>query len=59
MISTTVTLREGIQTRRCLFTDTDSLTYQFQTDNVYKDFFDDEQLFDFSGYEKDSPFYDD
>ena len=39
-----------------LFTDTDSLTYQIQTDNVYEDFYADKHLFDFSGYEKESPF---
>ena len=36
-----------------LFTDTDSLTYEVKSDNVYKD------LFDFSNYSKDSTFYDD
>ena len=40
-----------------LFTDTDSLTYQIQTDNAY--FYADKHLFNFSGYEKESPFYDD
>ena len=42
-----------------LFTDTDSLTYQIQTANVYEDFYADKHLFDFSGYEKESPFYND
>ena len=42
-----------------LFTDTDFLTYQIQTDNVYEDFYADKYLFDFSGYEKESPFYND
>ena len=42
-----------------LFTDTDSLMYQIQTDNVYEDFYTDKYLFDFSGYVKESPFYDD
>ena len=42
-----------------LFTDTDSLTYQIQTDNVHEDFYVDKHLFDFSGYEKESPFYND
>ena len=42
-----------------LFTDTDSLTYQIQMDNVYEDFHADKHLFDFSGYEKESPFYND
>ena len=27
--------------------------------NVYEDFYTDKQLFDFSGYEKESPFYND
>ena len=42
-----------------LFTDTNSLTYQNQTVNPYKDFYADKQLFDFSGYEKESPVYND
>ena len=42
-----------------LFTDTDSLAYQIQTNNVYEDFYVDKYLFDFSGYEKESPFYND
>ena len=41
-----------------LFTNTDSLTDQIQTDNVYEDFYADKQLFDFSGYKKESPFCD-
>ena len=40
-----------------LFTDTDSFTYQIQMDNVYEDFYADKQLFDFSGYGRESPFY--
>ena len=42
-----------------LFTNTDSLTYQIQTINVYGGFYADKQLLDFSGYEKESPFYND
>ena len=42
-----------------LFTDTDSLTYQIQVENVYKDFYADKQLFDFYAYEKESRFYND
>ena len=42
-----------------LFTHTDSLTYQIQTYNVYEDFYADKHLFNFSGYEKESPFYND
>ena len=33
--------------------------YQIQTDNVYEDFYADKHLFDFSGYEEESPFYGD
>ena len=42
-----------------LFTDTDSLTYQIQTVNVHEDFYAYKLLFDFSGYEKENPFYND
>ena len=41
-----------------LFTHTDS-TYQTQTINIHEDFYADKQLFDFSGYGKESPFYND
>ena len=40
-----------------LFIKTDSLTYQIQTDSLYKDFYINNHLFNFSGYEEDSPFY--
>ena len=40
-----------------LFTDTYSLTYQIQTDNVCENFYADKHLFDFSEYEKESPLY--
>ena len=42
-----------------LFTDTDSLTYQIQTVNVYEVFYTDKQLFDFSGYKWESSLYND
>ena len=42
-----------------LFIDTDPLKYQIQTDNVYEDFYADKQLFDFSRYRKEIPFYND
>ena len=42
-----------------LFTDADSLTYHIRTGNVYEDFYANKHLFDFSGYEKESPFYND
>ena len=42
-----------------LFTDTDSLTDEIKSENVYKDFYKWKDLFDFSDYSKDSTFYDD
>ena len=41
-----------------LFTDTDSLTYEIKSENVYEEFFKWKELFDFSNYAKDSKFYD-
>ena len=42
-----------------LFTDTDSLTYEIKSKDVYEEFFKWKDLFDFSNYSKDSKFYDD
>ena len=42
-----------------MFTDTDSLTYEIKSENVYKEFYKWKDLFDFSNYSKDSTFYDD
>ena len=42
---------------RLLFTDTDSLTYEIEVDDVYQDFWKDKHLFDNSDYPKDSPFH--
>ena len=42
---------------RLLFTDTDSLTYEIEADDVYQDFWKDKNLFDNSDYPKNSPFY--
>ena len=39
-----------------LFTDTDSLTYETKSENVYEEFFKWKDLFDFSNYSKDSKF---
>ena len=41
-----------------MFTDTDSLTYEIKSENVYREFFKRKDLFDFSNYSKDSTFYD-
>ena len=43
---------------KLLFTDTDSLIYEIETDDVYDDFYEDRSLFDFSYYPKDLRFYD-
>lgn len=40
-----------------LFTDTDSLTYEIQTEDLYEDMKKDQHLFDNSNYSKDSPFF--
>ena len=42
-----------------LFTDTNSLTYEIKSENVYKEFYKWKDLFDLSNYSKDSTFYDD
>ena len=39
-----------------LFTDTESLVYEIKTDNIYKNFYEDRNLFYFSDYAKDSKF---
>ena len=43
---------------KLLFTDTDSVTYNIKTEDVYKDFWADKDKFDFSGYKEASDFYD-
>ena len=40
-----------------LFTDTDSLTYKVETDDIYEDFRRHAHLFDFSGYPKEHKCY--
>ena len=40
-----------------LFTDTDSLTYEIKSNDVYEELFKHQHLFDFSNYPKDSKFY--
>ena len=42
-----------------LFTDTDSLVYEIKNSNVYDQYFKDKHLFHFSGYSKDSIYFDD
>ena len=43
---------------RLLFTDTDSLMYEIKTEDVYKDFSNDKEMFDFSNYSTKSKYYD-
>ena len=43
---------------KLLFTDTDSLTYEIETQDVFKDFWIDRDKFDNSDYPEDSKFYD-
>ena len=42
---------------RLLFTDTDSLTYEMEAEDVYKDFWNDKDMFDNSDYPESSPYY--
>ena len=41
-----------------LFTGTDSLVYEIKTEDIYRDMFQRKELFDFSDYPTDCPFYD-
>ena len=41
-----------------LFTDTDSLVYEIKKDDIYEDFYENKNLFDFSDYPKDSNIFD-
>ena len=42
-----------------MFTDTDNLTDEIKSEDVYEDFFKWKDLFDFSNHSKDSKFFDD
>ena len=42
---------------KLLFTDTDSLTYEIKSEDVYEEFFKHKHLFDFSNYPEDSKFF--
>ena len=43
---------------KLLFTDTDSLCYEIEANDVYKDFFINKDKFDFSDYDKNSKYFD-
>ena len=42
---------------RLLFTDMDSLTYEIEAEDIYKDFWNDKDMFDNSDYPERSPYY--
>ena len=42
---------------KLLFTDTDSLTYEIETEDVYNDFWNDKDMFDNSDSPENSPYY--
>ena len=42
---------------RLLFTDTHSLTYEIEAEDVCKDFWNDKDMFDNSNYPENSPYY--
>ena len=42
---------------RLLFTDTDNLTNEIEAEDVYKDFWNDKDMFDNSDYPESSPYY--
>ena len=56
MIFTTTFIKKNFNAE-LLFTDTDSLTYERKSENIYKDFYKWKDLFDFSNYSKDSKFF--
>ena len=45
------------QNARLLFTDTDSLMYEVETDDFYRDMVDNAELFDMSNFELSNPYY--
>ena len=53
MVSITTLLKNIL-----LFTDTESLTYEVKSDDVYEELFKHKHLFDLSNYPKDSKFFD-
>ena len=57
MTSITTSLKKNFDAE-LLFTDTDSLSYEIKSEDVYEEFFKWRDLFDFSNYPKDSTFFD-
>ena len=42
---------------KLIYTDTDSFVIEVETDDIYKDMYEDRHLYDFSDYPKDHPNY--
>ena len=52
-----IKMKYGNNSRK-LFTDTDSLMYEIKIQDVYEDFSNDKEMFDFSNYSAKSNYYD-
>lgn len=52
-----VMAKYGPEKAKLLFTDTDSLTSQIKTDDLYQDMLEDQDLFDTSNYPREHPLY--
>ena len=52
-----IKIKYGNNSRK-LFTDTDSLMYEIKIQDVYEDFSNDKEMFDFSNYSAKSKYYD-
>ena len=52
-----IKMKYGNNSRK-LFTDTDSLMYEIKIQDVYEDFSNDKEMFDFSNYSAKSQYYD-
>ena len=57
MISTIITLQLGTEKRPSYYLLIDSLCYETETEDIYRELWEDRNLFDNSDYPKDSPFY--
>ena len=58
MISTIITLKAGTEKNKLLFIDTDSLCYEIETKDIYKEVWEDKNVFDNCDYPKESAFFD-
>ena len=52
-----ITSKINVGTTQELFTNTDSLMYEIKTEDVYEDFSNDKETFDFSNYSVQSKYY--